>query len=144
MRRFFLYLMLFGGFLASCTVEPAEIEYGFDSCSFCKMIITDPLHASQRVTAKGRVYKYDAIECLINDRSEWQNQDLAYLLVVDYNRPGTFIDAKTATYVISPAIPSPMGENLLAVASESKAKQLLRTVSGQAYTWEEITSEVTK
>ena len=53
--------------LAACTVAPVPINFGSDGCHFCKMTIVDKQHAAELVTSKGKAYKYDAIECMIDD-----------------------------------------------------------------------------
>jgi len=122
----------------SCKVEPQPIEYGKDQCSFCVMNIVDKTHAAQYVTKKGKQFKFDAIECLVNDLSKKNEDDLAIILVADYSEPGKMIDAKTATYLISPKIKSPMGANLSAVYSNIKAAELQQKFSGELYTWETL------
>ena len=120
----------------SCKVEPETIEYGKDQCSFCVMNIVDKTHAAQYVTKKGKEFKFDAIECLVNDLSEKNEGDLAIILVANYSNPGEMIDAKTASYLISPNIKSPMGANLSAVSTFENAKELQQKYAGEIYTWE--------
>ena len=120
----------------SCKVEPETIEYGKDQCSFCVMNIVDKTHAAQYVTKKGKQFKFDAIECLVNDLSEKNEGDLAIILVANYSNPGEMIDAKTASYLISPNIKSPMGANLSAVSTFENAKELQQKYAGEIYTWE--------
>lgn len=120
----------------SCKVEPETIEYGKDQCSFCVMNIVDKTHAAQYVTKKGKQYKFDAIECLVNDLNEKNEVDLAIILVANYSNPSEMIDAKSASYLISPNIKSPMGANLSAVPNFENAKELQQKYAGEIYTWE--------
>ncbi len=60
-------IFLVSQLLSSCQPRPEPIHYGQDACDFCRMTIVDKQHAAQMVTEKGRVYKYDAIECMLND-----------------------------------------------------------------------------
>jgi len=122
----------------SCKIEPESIVYGKDQCSFCMMNIVDKTHASQYVTKKGKQFKFDAIECLINNLSEKSEDDLAIILVANYIKPGEMIDAKSATYLISKEIKSPMGANLSAVSTIEKAQELQQKFSGEIYTWETL------
>ena len=48
------------------------------------------------------------------------------------------IDAKTATYLISEEIKSPMGANLSAFSLKSKAEELQKKHGGVNYTWETL------
>jgi len=122
----------------SCRVEPEAIAYGNDQCSFCVMNIVDKTHAAQYVTKKGKQFKFDAIECLVNDLNEKNEEDFAFILVANYANPGEMIDARTATYLISPAIKSPMGANLSAVSTSEIALELQQQHSGDIYTWESL------
>lgn len=120
----------------SCKVEPEAIAYGKDQCSFCMMNIVDKTHAAQYVTKKGKQFKFDAVECLVNDLSNKNENDLAIILVANYSNPGEMINAKTASYLISPNIKSPMGANLSAVSNFENAKELQQKYAGEIYTWE--------
>ncbi len=118
---FFLTITLL--LLMSCSVEPQKIEYGKDACSFCKMTIVETKFAAQIVTKKGRAFKYDATECLLNDLNVKKENSLAFILVTDYNKPKELINATEASYLISKEIKSPMGAYLSAYKSNDEAKQ---------------------
>ena len=122
----------------SCKVEPQTIEYGKDQCSFCVMNIVDKTHAAQYVTKKGKQFKFDAIECLLNEMSNKDEEDIAILLVANYGNPGEMIPAKSATYLISKEIKSPMGAFLSALSTQYKAQELQQKHSGEMYTWETL------
>lgn len=122
----------------SCKVAPEAIEFGKDQCSFCKMNIVDKTHAAQFVTAKGKQFKFDSIECMINYTGQNSEEKLALLLVADYGNPGEMTDAETATYLISTAIKSPMGANLSAFSVKNTAEEFQQKNSGEIYTWETV------
>ena len=124
--------------LASCSVEQKPIDYGKDACHYCKMNIVDQQHASEIVTKKGKVFKYDAIECMVNDKDNNQVENVALYLVMNYKNPNSFLDAKLATYLISENIPSPMGENLSAFTTILEAEKMQASKSGDTYSWEEL------
>jgi copper chaperone NosL len=133
--KLFLSAVLLG-ILISCNVEPEAIEYGKDQCSFCKMNVVDKTHASQYVTKKGKQFKFDAIECMIHDLNEKHEEDISLFLVSNYSNPGEMIDAKTAIFLISEEIKSPMGANLSAFSSKNKAEELQQKHGGVNYNWE--------
>ena len=124
--------------LTSCNIQPQKIVYGKDACHFCRMNIVDQQHAAQLVTNKGKSFKFDATECMIHYIDEIDTATVALYVVADYNNPGNLIDAKTATYIISENIPSPMGEFLSAVPSEKEALDLQNSKSGKLYSWNEL------
>lgn len=126
-------------FLMSCgNPEPVAIDYGKEQCHYCKMTIVDNQHAAEIVTKKRKAFKYDAIECMINDLKDEENQPIALYLVCDYAHPGELVDAKSSTYLISKEIPSPMGANLSAFSSKDKAEETQKEKTGNLYTWKEL------
>jgi len=130
---YFLFLNLF----ISCKVKSEEINYGEDICNYCSMTIVDRLHAAELVTNKGKVYKFDATECMINHLSE-NKSVVALYLTTDYLNPEELIDARKAYYIISPNIPSPMRANLSALATKEAALSLQEDKQGELFTWEEL------
>ena len=122
----------------SCSMEPEKINYGADACHFCQMTIVDQQHASQYVTSKGKQFKFDAIECMLNEFSEKTTNNIDVILVADYGNPGTMTDAKNATFLISPEIKSPMGAFLSAFEEKEMAEKSLQQNSGKLYTWTTI------
>lgn len=124
--------------LVSCKVEPAQINFGTDACHFCKMTIVDEQHAAQYVTKKGKQFKYDAIECLVNELAETTPDNIAISLVSDYTSPGTMTSAIDAVYLISPEIKSPMGANLSAFSTEKDALTTKGDFEGKIYSWTEL------
>ena len=124
--------------LMSCEVKPQEIHYGVDACSFCKMTIVDAQHAAQIVTTKGKSFKYDAIECMLNHMKEWDQAPVKFHLVADYDQPKVLVDATQAHYLISEAIPSPMGAFLTAFEGQHNRELILEKDGGEAHSWESI------
>ncbi len=124
--------------MVSCKVEPEQINFGTDACHFCKMTIVDEQHAAQYVTDKGKQFKYDAIECLVNELAEKKPDNVAVSLVADYKNPGKMTAAIDAIYLISPEIKSPMGANLSAFSSEKDALSAKENFEGTIYSWTEL------
>ncbi|SFR34917.1 copper chaperone NosL [Robiginitalea myxolifaciens] len=124
--------------LFSCNAGPEPINYATDACKFCRMVIIDKQHGAEIVTAKGRIYKFDAVECMLNFSADIKDTTGIEFLVNEYIVPGVLRDAPLATYLISEGIPSPMGENLTAFTSRADAENARRKFGGQLYTWTEI------
>jgi len=122
----------------SCKVEPEKINFGADSCHFCKMTIVDQQHAAQYVTLKGKQFKYDAIECLLNELSETGTENVGIVLISDYLNPGVMTDAKTASYLISEEIKSPMGAFLSGFSQNEQAKNFVKSDKDEIYSWQTI------
>jgi len=124
----------------SCEVKPQQIDYGRDACEFCRMTIVDQKHAAQVVTKKGKAYKYDAIECMVNDLREWDRPEVKFYLVVDYESFGTFTDAQKANYLITESIPSPMGANLSAFSTKTSRDKIYDSLGGMELQWDQLQS----
>jgi len=122
---------------SSCNIEPQAIVYGKDQCHFCKMNIVDSQHAAQYVTKKGKQFKFDAIECMVNQVEKTGQDDLSKLLVSDYGA-SEMTDALSATYLISKGIKSPMGAYLSGFSSIEKATAAHEEHGGKIYSWSEL------
>ncbi len=132
---FLLTVYLFAG----CAIEIDEINYGHDTCAYCTMMIVDKKHPSQIVTNKGKVFKYDSIECMIRDKRTMEEESIALQKVMDF-KTGEFIDAHSASFLISPQLSSPMGANLSAFSSEQDALNI--GYEGTLYTWNTIREHI--
>lgn len=125
-------------FMSSCAISPEPIVYGSDGCHFCSMTIVDKQHAAQIVTQKGKSFKFDASECMINHLKEIDKTTIAMFLVNDFNAPGELTDATKATFLISKNIPSPMGAYLSAFKAKEAAENVKADSKGELYTWESL------
>jgi copper chaperone NosL len=111
-------------FLAACAESgPQEINVGKDQCDNCKMTISEPKYATQLITEKGRVYKFDDISCL-NDYevSNTETTTNAKTYVADFPT-GKFIETSTATLIKGGDIKSPMGGNTQAFENKAAAEK---------------------
>lgn len=134
-----IFIALLSVFLFSCNVAPQPITYGTDACHFCNMTIVDRQHASQLVNSKGKAYKFDAIECMVHSlQDEFKPEEIALFLVADFNKPGEWLDANSASFLVSEQIASPMGANLSAFEDQDVAQKMLEKFTGKRYSWKEI------
>lgn len=122
----------------SCNVSPKPINYGSDGCHFCSMTIVDKVHAAEVVTKKGKVYKFDATECMINFMKDFNASEIELYLSNNYTEPEVLIDARKATFLISENVPSPMGAFLSAFKHKAGAEKIQTEKGGDLYTWENL------
>ncbi len=130
-------------YLFACSAEPKLIDYGKDNCHFCGMTIMDNKHAAEVVTTKGKVYKFDAIECMIRYIDRNMDQEYAHQLISDFSNPGELINAEQSIFLISKSLPSPMGAFLSGFSSNEKAQLMLTMKGGTLYNWEHIQKQIT-
>lgn len=117
-------------FMISCNSNPDPIRYGEESCSFCEMTIVSQAHSAQAVSTKGKQFKYDAIECMVNDVIQ-KETEMAVKQVANFHQPGEMIEVQNARFIINDSINSPMGANLAAVKRQAN-------VPGEMLTWDEL------
>jgi copper chaperone NosL len=122
--------------LASCSAGPQPITYSKDQCAYCEMSISDQRFGSELVTDKGKVYKFDSIECMADYANEEEPTGNYY--VTCFDQPGELQEAQSCFYVISREIPSPMGGFLSAYNSRAKAETTLEKAGGEQLTWDEL------
>jgi copper chaperone NosL len=122
----------------ACSIEPQDIEYGTDACDYCRMTIVEQTHGAELVTKKGKVYKYDAIECLIQHKREFDQETIKFLLMTDYANPQHLIPMEEGTIIQSKAVPSPMGAFLSGFKSEEQARKLIEEKGGKILEIDEL------
>jgi copper chaperone NosL len=124
--------------LSACSKGPQAIDYGNDGCHFCKMTIVDKIHGAELITDKGKVFKFDATECMLNYVDENKALPISSLLTNYYDIPTEFIPTQEAVFLISEKLPSPMGANLTAFKTKESAEKVLVEKGGELYTWEAL------
>jgi len=129
-------------YLSACSTGPQPIEFGKDECYRCNMTIMDNKHAAETVTSKGKVYKYDSIECMIRYIAADTNIEYSHLLISDFANPGELVNAQVSTYLISQNLPSPMGAFLTGFASDEIAQLKQEELGGVVYSWEDVQATI--
>jgi len=125
---------------------PSEIHYGQDQCDYCKMTIADRSFGSELVTSKGKVFKFDSIECLAafaQVRAE-EKAEPKSMWVTDFKNPGIFIRVDSATIILSEQQNSPMGVGLMAYGLSSQGMDFINGRGGRILRWTEACELVAK
>lgn len=134
-NKFFLLVSLLI-LLMGCSTEPETIRFGEDKCEYCDMMIADPNYGAELVTEKGRVHKFDALECLVNYENE-NEEAFAHELAIAFDDPKKLYPLDSLSFVVSEKYQSPMGKNIAAFLEpeSSKAPDKLRS-------WKEVRAHV--
>lgn len=133
-----LFVLIFTILLFSCGGnKPEQIIIGEDICAHCKMKIMDNRYGAELITTKGKVYKYDAVECIIK-QNMIGNDEIETQYVIDFSHPGNLAEANNSFYLISEKLPSPMGANLTSFKDKVDAEKNQKEFGGTVYNWQEI------
>jgi copper chaperone NosL len=124
--------------LVSCQTEPVSIACGEDECDNCKMTISDPKYGAELISDKGKVFKFDSIECLADYSNKVESGTIGSLWVTDFSNPENFINAKEAFYLKSKKLRSPMGLNLSAFKNSVDLEKVINEFSGHKISWDEL------
>ncbi|MES2872825.1 MAG: nitrous oxide reductase accessory protein NosL [Bacteroidota bacterium] len=126
--------------LASCSTEPQSIAVGKDNCDFCKMTISDARFGAEIITRKSKIYKFDDPHCLkaFLNENKVENDNIAGVYFVGFNKPHSLIDANKAFFLQSPAFKSPMNGNIAAFTSKDTLEKTVLSFYGNTITWEEM------
>jgi copper chaperone NosL len=138
-RLILLFVILF----VSCSQNPESLVYGTDVCHFCKMTLVDKKFGAELVTNKGKVYKFDDVNCLLNFYNSGQEDEQGYKhkLVIDYLNPEKFVDATEAFYLKSSEIRSPMNSQVAAFSSKKDMDQYKKSWNGIYLAWGEVVTQ---
>ena len=137
---FIILVLITSSIFTACTPEGKPIAYGEDKCDFCRMSIVDQRFGGEIVTQKGKVYKFDAVECVINYLDERFDDEskLAYVLTNTFDKPGELINASECVYLVSQNMPSPMGEFINPFTDPSLASSFKDKNEGIIYEWKSL------
>ncbi|MBK7427861.1 MAG: nitrous oxide reductase accessory protein NosL [Saprospiraceae bacterium] len=126
--------------ITACSSGPEPIDFGKDACTWCKMTIMDPKFGTELVTDKGRVYKFDDINCLVEYMVENKisPQDKHSLYVLDYSDPGKIIDARTASYIHSGELRTPMASRVAAFGIGRLQQAHHELLKGEEISWDQV------
>ena len=124
----------------SCNTEPEKINYGKDLCSDCSMTIIEPQFASEIITKKGKIYKFDDVHCISHfiHTSKIKKEDIGKIVFVAFDNNDQFVDASTASFVFSSQLKSPMNGNTIAFAKQEAAQKKANETKGVIRNWNEI------
>lgn len=138
--KLFLIPLLSFIVLSGCSKNPEPIKYGSDECELCRMSIVDKQYGAELVTNKGKIYKFDSIECLVNYslKNNMIGDENNSMLVTDFSKPEMFIDVKKSFYVLNSSFRSPMGLNVSSFGTDVAKQSFIDKNGGQQLSWPEV------
>jgi copper chaperone NosL len=127
-----LPLLLFT--IVSCTNKPEPIKIGIDHCDNCHMQISDVRFGGEVLTKKGRLYKFDSLQCL-HEYLLKNADEVKTVFVEDYFNPGTLVDVTMAHFLTGSTIAGPMGASTVASKDRDAIEKLKIRASGKVTDW---------
>jgi copper chaperone NosL len=142
-NRSLVFAPMFIFYLTSCSVEPEPLKFGSDQCHSCKMTLVDKKFGAEIVTNKGKIYKFDDVNCMINFFNQWNvaEQEMQHLLVVDFSQSEKLMDARNALYIKSEMVKSPMAANVAAFEKKESLDQFNKDWKGILLSWGELRTQ---
>ena len=141
LKKLIFFLILLPFFFTGCTPVPQPIEFGTDICHYCKMTIVDQRYGAEVVTNKGKVYKYDATECMVNSVYADKlipEEKVHSFLTVAYDQPRSLIPVSEGHFLQSATLPSPMGMFLTCFSSKEELQNATQQHDGVMMDWDGV------
>lgn len=133
-------LLIFGIlFMQSCSnIGPEPITINRDTCDFCKMTISNGKFASELITVKGRVYKFDDVSCMVRYSKSNTAVAVKAFYVGDYTLDNKLIPAENSHFLLGGTIVSPMRGNTAAFQKQSNQHEFASQLQAKKCNWNEV------
>jgi len=104
------------------------------------MSIMDARFASELITAKGKIYKFDDANCLLSylHSGAVEKKELKEIYFVDYRNPKQFIPSSAAFLLKNEVLHSPMNGNVAAFSNTDERAKLHAQINGDTITWNDL------
>lgn len=130
-----------GLWLSACSpVGPQPIRWGEDNCDHCKMTLMDQQFGAEIVTKKGKAYKFDDLNCLVNflHKNTVPADQVAEKYVVNHAQPGTLIPAASAVFLSSEQLKTPMAGGVAAFGHLTDLEKVKTEIGGEVLDWGKV------
>ena len=126
--------------LGCCAPAVRPIPYGTEPCAHCHMVITDRRFAAELVSRKGRAWFFDDPACLaaFYASAAVSPGNVALVAVNDFVTPDSTLDARTATYLETGRVQTPMGGGVIALRNGREADSVQAALGGSFLTWDQL------
>jgi copper chaperone NosL len=127
-------------FFTQCTTGPQAIIYGKDNCEFCKMTLMDKHFGAEIVTKKGKVYKFDDLNCLARflQQGDVESNEIAGKYVTDHANEGVLLEAEKAVFLHSATLKTPMASGMAAFANLDALGSAKSKIGGEVLGWADV------
>ncbi len=123
-------------FFASCSSQPEPIKTGRDSCTYCKMTISDVRFGAELVTNTGKIYKFDDIKCLTDYTGSHPGlSGKSKVYFTDFCGQHSLVLSKGSILLSSRELTGPMQGHLIAFSSLDSMNAVMTTYGGERISW---------
>jgi copper chaperone NosL len=126
---------------AACgTSRPRPLAYGTEVCAHCHMTLADARFSAELLTEAGKVIPFDDVGCLaaIVAGPAGSVPPIQSLWVSGFVAPHTLLDARTARFLRSDAIRTPMDYHLAALRNGREADSVRAALGGELLSWDQV------
>jgi copper chaperone NosL len=103
------------------------------------MTVTDPRYGSELVTATGKTFMFDSVECLAAYVEENPDVDVHSLWVPNFREPGSLMKVEEAFFVRGGQLKSPMSLNVAAFpAATAQPAVVADSTGGEPMNWPDV------
>jgi copper chaperone NosL len=99
--------------------RPATLDPGDDSCSYCRMVVSDPRFAGQIVARGEDPLFFDDLGCLRDYIHGGRSVPAGAVAYVVDHRTGTWVPGGRAVFTSVPDLSTPMGGGIIAHADRT-------------------------
>lgn len=131
--------------LPGCDRGPQAIDFGKDACAECNMTIVDKRYGAEFVTGKGKVFKFDDVNCMVEfiERDPHAGDSTARRFIVAFNEGGALVEEDQLVFVKHAKLRTPMRSHVAAFRDKDSAQATLDELGegGSFLTWEDVMNE---
>src|SRR5262245_3127555 len=115
-------------------------DRGRPTCDYCRMILTEKDYGGRIKTTNAKVLIFDSTECMAAfvTKEMVKPAEIGSIWSVHCGQPNRLLNAKTACYLQSASMMSPMSINLSAYPSRAEAERMRQTHPGELLNWPQV------
>jgi nitrous oxidase accessory protein len=122
----------------ACQQAPRPLVAGSDACAYCRMGVADVRFGGELQARSGRLFTFDAIECLTSFFLDADARgDVRNVWVSDYET-SQLIPVDSALFIRSEKVHSPMGRSFIALAVRDAEPEKLAHYAGDVLRWVDV------
>jgi copper chaperone NosL len=124
----------------ACHTRPQQFAYGKDICDDCHMTVMEAKFGGELITRKGKLYKFDDAHCLSHFIRSGivKEADIAQTVFINYENDRDFLDVRSAFFVVSPQLKSPMNSNAASFSTKQAAEAKALATGGIVTDWNNL------